>query len=772
MSRKLVHLITLVLVVGLVQTSLGDVIDPDLVGWWKFDEGAGTAAADSSGRGMHGVLVNDPLWRDDGLRKGCLFFDGDDAYVQVAHQDILNPSDGSFTVTFWASVEVTPGTSGDTTWDLPVAKRDSGSVGYYVGASRGQGSGDQTGYRFMLGDTAANRTDTPFLPVPLDEWVFVTAVLDRAQNAQKISVDGGQTWATTTPPPGPIAPAQDLGIGWDIGQNNYWHHGRIDDVILFSVALSDDQIELLMQGGLTPELAMAPSPRDGGVDVPTHAVLSWAPGLYASTHDVYFGTTFADVNAADRANPLDVLLSQGQGAPAYDPGRLAFGQTYYWRVDEVSAAPDNTIFKGDVWSFTAEPFAYPIENIIATSNAEPTEGSGPERAVDGSGLNADDQHSVVSSDMWAGMATGAEPVYIQFEFDRVYKLHQLLVWNYNVEFELMLGFGFKEVTVEHSEDGVDWTILKEVQFAQATARADYTANTSVDFEGVAAKYLRLTATSGWGLMGQFGLSEVRVLTVPVQARQPEPADGAADVSIDTMLDWRTGREAVAHDVYFGTDAGALALVDTVADSQYDPGSLDLGMTYYWQIDEVNEAKAISTWEGTTWSFSTQEYIVVDDFESYTDDEGGLIYETWIDGWENETGSQVGYLEAPFAEQTIVHGGRQSMPLTYDNSVPLSRSEAERFFAMPQDWTLYGAGTLTLHFQGAVGNSGQLYVKINDVKVAYNGDAADIASTVWQPWNIDLSAVGGNLASVTTLTIGIEGAAAQGILYIDDVRLSP
>jgi len=272
------------------------------------------------------------------------------------------------------------------------------------------------------------------------------------------------------------------------------------------------------------------------------------------------------------------------------------------------------------------------------------------------------------------------------------------------------------------------------------------------------------------MMGQYGLSEVRFLYVPIQAREPEPADGAKGIGLDTTLDWRAGRQAASHAVYFGTDPAALGLVDTVTETRYGVGDLDLGTTYYWKIDEVNEAEAVSTWEGNVWSFSTLEYIVVDNFESYTDNEGSLIFEAWVDGWENDTGSQVGYLDAPFAEQTIVHGGGQSMPLTYNNNVPLGYSEAERTFEIPQDWTVRGTGTLTIHFRGALDNAGQLYAKIDGTKVAYNGDAAHIASVVWRPWNIDLSALGINLRSVRTLAIGVEGAGAQGMLYIDDIRL--
>ena len=216
-------------------------------------------------------------------------------------------------------------------------------------------------------------------------------------------------------------------------------------------------------------------------------------------------------------------------------------------------------------------------------------------------------------------------------------------------------------------------------------------------------------------------------------------------------------------MYFGTDAEVLPLVDTAATNSYVPDGLDLATTYYWQITEIQETEV---WEGSVWSFSTQEFIVVDDFESYND-EDNLIYESWIDGWVNDTGSTVGYLEAPFAETTIVHSGSQAMPLFYDNS-DSATSEAD--FELSQDWTTNNIQSLSLYFAGATDNTGQLYININNTKIAYDGDAADISKAVWQPWNIALSTVGGNLSNVAFLTIGIEGAGASGVLYIDDIRL--
>jgi len=433
--------------------------------------------------------------------------------------------------------------------------------------------------------------------------------------------------------------------------------------------------------------ASGPNPADGDEDVSRDVTLAWMPGEFAVTHDVYFGLAFDDVNDASRANPMGVLVSQGQSDVAYTPDAdLTFGQTYFWRVDEVNGAPDNAIFKGAVWSFTTEPLAYPIENVLATSSSSSGATAGPENIVNGSGLNAADEHSIESSDMWL-TTPGADPPSIQFEFDKVYKLHEMLVWNYNVQFELVLGFGVKGVTVEYSADGVDWAALGDVELAQATARADYTANTMIDFGGVAARFVRLAINSGHGPMGQFGLSEVRFTFIPVQAREPQPADAATGVAADTTLAWRSGRDAVVHDVYLDTAPDAPALADTVSDNSYTP-DLQFGTTYYWRIDEVNEAEAIPVWASDLWSFSTLEYVVIDDMESY-DDEENTIFDTWLDGFVNGTGSTVGYFNAPFAEKTIVHSGGQSMPFEYVNDTAPFYSEAE-----------YDLGGISLNANGA------------------------------------------------------------------------
>ncbi|MHC4632983.1 MAG: discoidin domain-containing protein [Planctomycetota bacterium] len=520
-----------------------------------------------------------------------------------------------------------------------------------------------------------------------------------------------------------------------------------------------------------------PKPADEATDVPREVVLGWTPGEFAppvNGHKVYLSKTFTDVN--------DAIGGITQDANSYAPDpRLDFGTTYYWRIEEVNGPPDYTVYQGEVWSFTTEPVGYPIENITATASSSHQADMGPENTINSSGLDANDLHSKEPTDMWL---SAADPLgaWIEFQFDKVYKLHQMLVWNSNQMVESLVGFGFKGVTTEHSTNGTDWTTLDgAAEFARAPGADGYAHNTTVDFGGATAKYVRLTANNNWGgIMPQFGLSEVRFLYVPIRAREPYPDSGAADVDPDVTLDFRAGREAAQHDVYVSTDEQAVidgtAPVTTVTATSHGPLSLDLGETYYWKTNEVNTAETPTTLEGDVWNFTTRQFLIVDDFEAYNDlnpddPESNRIFLAWLDGYGIDmNGSIVGYDAPPFAEQTIVHSGEQSMPLSYNNTGAATYSEAELALNPAQDWTKAGVATLVLYFHGAEGNTGQLYVKINDSKVVYDGDAADIATLRWKQWNIDLASVGANLQSVTKLTIGIDGIGAVGTLYVDDIQL--
>jgi hypothetical protein len=743
MCRRFTCGVALVLVLALTSGAWAE-----LVGHWKFDEGTGTTARDASGNGNDGTLTAGPVWTK-GMLGGALQFNGS-SYV-----DCGNAANLAFTKPFSIACWVNPA---DLSGDRAFVARAAAGVGYAF-------KSNSTHLRFTTPGVLDHDGNNSILQ--LNTWQHVAVTFTPGQAGGCVFyINGVQTDALT-------ASALTAGAGpFEIGHNFWgqWCMGMMDDVQVYDHVLTAAEVAKAMEG-IGPGLAVDPIPESETTDVPIDSRLAWTPGEFAATHDVYLGTSFDDVNNASRTDPRSVLVSRDQADAAFDAdGLLEFGKTYYWRIDEVNAAPDYTIFKGEVWSFTVEPFAYPVTAVTATASAFQA-GMGPENTINGSGL-VDDRHGVNLPTMW--MTTGVLPAWIQYEFDKVYKLDEMLVWNSNQAIETFLGFGAKSVTIEYSADGETWTALEgATEFAKASGAATYTANTTVDFAGAMAKFVKITIHSNWGgVAPQTGLSEVRFLAIPVQAFKPSPAVGATGVSVEAELSWRPGREATSHTVYVGADSDAVAAGTvagvTVSDHSYSPASLSYATTYYWKVDETGDA---GTYAGEVWSFTTEAFSTVEDFESYNDDDN-RIYDVWVDGLtDNASGSQVGYDQSPFAEQTIVHGGKQSMPLIYGNT-KFAFSEAKRTFGSAQDWTARGVKTLSLFFHGAAGNTGKLYVKINSTKVAYDGPATDIAAGQWLPWNVDLSAVSGNLAKVTSLTIGIEGSGAAGTLYVDDIRLSP
>jgi hypothetical protein len=655
--------------------------DPGLVGWWTCDEGTGSTVADSS-----------PNHRDGTAFQGSLIW-GPGNYGNAIELKIptlvqiptLNMTMTESTMAGWIR---RIGSQAD--WASFIMTRGSATGFNLVSNS----------LCYHWGDASNTWSARPTAPVPDNEWTFCAVTVDPAKAL--FYINGNQVYVNTVTH-GAVnwnAPVFLGGDGSGSFDDRRLTDAWLDDVSLWNRALTADEIKVIMGGLATPGIAEAPAPGNEAVDVPQDASLSWTAGPFAATHDVYLGTVFADVNDAGRGSP--VLVNQGQAATAYQPPALLdYGQTYYWRVDEVNAPPDGTIFKGDVWSFTVEPYGYPVTPVSATASSFQT-GMGPANTINGSGLTGD-LHGVEPTTMW--LSAGAQPNWIQYEFDQVYRLYEMKVWNSNQLIESFLGFGAKNVTIETSTDGTTWTALADVpEFSRAPAAAGYAANTTVNFGGAEAKFVKLTINSNWGgVAPQAGLAEVQFSYIPVQARQPQPAADATGVELDASLNWRPGRGATSHAVSFGTDEDAVAHgtapVETVTGHSYDPASLLYGTTYYWKVDEVGEA----TYPGDLWSFTTREFSATEDFESYTDQAGEEIFTTWIDGFTTGlNGSTVGYLIAAngtYGETTIVHSGKQSMPLQYDNSKAPFFSEAEREFSPAQNWTLNGATDVGLWFRG-------------------------------------------------------------------------
>ena len=541
--------------------------------------------------------------------------------------------------------------------------------------------------------------------------------------------------------------------------------------------------------------ARDPKPAGGDLDVLRDGILTWTPGPYPGTHNVYFGESFEDVNGAT------VPTASSLTDPSFAPGRLEFGKTYYWRVDEVNASPDKTVYTGKIWDFEVEPYAIqiPASSITATASTVANEFSTPETTINGEGLGADNTHGISSETMWFTGAVDLDP-WIQYEFDAVKQLDTMRVWNSNSAAEIAIGWGAKDVEVSYSVDGENWDVLDGVsQFNRAPGSPTYNQYDVVHFGGAAAKYVRIDIASNWGgILMSYSIAEVQFDMIPAAARTPDPTEGATGVLPNAVVAWRAGREAGQHTIYVSSDQTAVADGSapslTSGANSVALGSLDLQMstTYHWRVDEVNEAEATPVWAGPVWSFTTADALIVDDFESYGNLSPNRPFQAWLDGFGyssdeffptayggNGTGAGIGHdiwsLSSPqydgdiMERSSTISGSGQSMPFYYTNSGG-TVSETQRTFAVPQDWTVGAATTLSIPFRGTTGNTGSLYVKINGTKVTFDGNASSISRPVWVTWPIDLAATGVSLSNITTMAFGVDGGSASGMVLIDDITL--
>ena len=757
MSKNLIYLCSFVLALGLILTGPTHAQDPNLMGWWKLDGDA----LDSSGNDRHGTLRGAPQYVPGAVNE-ALEFNGSADYVNIdGYQGVL----------------------GTHAWSAGAWIRASGTTDHRSCLGWGNNVNLQrieirllNGSNILRANHGAGNANTQ-TALAVDEWYhFVLTVQENATCSYPDMIfylNGvDDTVPNTDPDLLDIVANADLSIGRRASHGDRYWAGSIDEVVLYDKVLTPEEVLRVLEGDILPatELAGNEDPADEAVDLLRDAVLTWSPGKFVTTHNVYLGTVFEDVNNASVAEPLGVTVSEGQDDNSLAAGVLEFGQTYYWRVDEVNGAPDFTVYKGDVWTFTIEPVSIPITHIMATASSE-FGASVADKTIDGSGLTGD-LHGTAAPDMW--ISTGI-PATIEYAFDRAYKLHEMWIWNSNQAIEAFIGFGAKDVVIEHSLDGDNWTVLDGVgPLAQAPGIEGYAHNNTIDFGGAKAQHVRMSITTVQGFAPQASLSEVRFLYIPTFATGPNPLSGATDVSADVTLSWaRDGREAAGHDIYLGADPNALSLAGSVTESSFDSlaADLQLGQTYYWQVVEVNDAMDPSEWAGAIWSFTTVETILVDDMESYRDEEFLEIWATWIDGFDDPAnGSLVGNGAAGAPETDRVHGGSQSLPLHYDNSAA-AQSEATRTFDVPMDWTGHGVASLVLYFQGSATNTGgSLYVKINDTKIAYDGDASNLMRLGWNKWTIILAEAGANLSRVNSLTVGVD-SGGMGVVTIDDIQLT-
>jgi hypothetical protein len=679
-----------------------------LVGYWPLDGNA----EDLSGNGNHGMIEGNVTPTTDrfGTPDSAMNFPGNTSdYIDLGQPPMLLIK-GAMTVAAWVRADTMmqngrilakQGPSSARSWSIQIE-----SAGGYA--------------RFDVGinPTDRIRADSEPLTFEPDEWWHIAGVF-RPAEAAELYINGELVKSEpTTVDTQWIENNLSVNIGRRPQPGTPWQ-GDIDEVYMYDIALTPAEIISLMNGKLLSfPKARGPSPKDGALLTDIWANLSWSPGDYAVSHDVYVGDNFDDVNSG--AEGTFVGNQEGTfivvGFPGFPyPDGLVPGTTYYWRIDEVNDTEPNSPWKGDIWSFSVPPKTAYFPNPADSAEA----------------VSLDAQLS------WTG-GFGS-------------KLHTVY-----------FGDNFDEV-----ENATGGQTQGTTTFTPGTLKMAKTYYWRVDEFDIVETH----KGNVWSFITEGGVAAI------------DPANGAVDVTQTPVLTWAPGLGA-SHEIYFGTDAASLELKSSgnLGSESYEPGQLEWNTTYYWLVDEANNANTDSPWTGPLWSFTTANFLIIDDMEAYNDinegEEGSnRIYLAWADGYDNPAvnGSVVGNDPPPIAEQTIVHSGNQSMPMAYDNAV--GKSEATLTLTDKRDWTVNGVDTLTIWFRGDSGNAAeQMYVALNGSARVDHDNPNAAMSTSWTEWNIPLQAFadqGLNLANVNSITLGLSSVTGgTGKMYFDDIRLYP
>jgi hypothetical protein len=614
----------------------------------------------------------------------------------------------------------------------------------------------------------------------------------------------------------------------------YW---RIDEVSSGGSPIYKGKVWSFTTKSLT---AYNPSPPDGGILVDPDANLSWSPGLLAKTHDVNFGkvnpppfiktqagTTY-DPGTLQDSNTYYWQITEVNGVNRWTGPVWSFTTWSYIPITEPNLL--------GWWKFEDSNGGKTLDssghNRHGTLTGDPNYATG----IFGQAIHLD------GIDDWVSVGSvgisGAAPRTIAGWAKR----NSATVTD--VAYTNVFGFFAEGNTTEHTCFNIDvsgttvanpgWYIIHILNYHWDILPPDlFWHHFAATYDGNAVRWYGdgalkgeavppapapiLTTTDNVqmgkrttnedtfpGLIDDVRIynkaltpEEIRQIMIPPWAWQQCPGYGDTNVPRKLTLTWKAGKYAdkvAGHSVYFDPNeqkvidrSGGCKVNVSRTEPNYTFGDLlTLDETYYWAVDEVNDACDPCGWPGDVLKFTTANYDVVEDFNSYAGN--GPLRAVWTA--TSSTGAAIS-LQTGIANANLVRDGN-SMQYDYDNYNWFYSEAYANTAALPSkigsDWKVGGVKSLTLWFYGQLDNDAneQMYVKLTDsasktAKVVYSGDMNDIRETKWHEWNIALQKFVDacsvlNLANVKTITIGFGDGIDPGYswgpstVYFDDIRL--
>jgi hypothetical protein len=529
-----------------------------------------------------------------------------------------------------------------------------------------------------------------------------------------------------------------------------------------------------------------PKPADGSTGVFPILTLKWTMSSMALGQHLYFSSVPSEV--ADAAPAADKGPAETSD---FTPGVLRSSTTYYWRVDETQIDPntfEEVAVPGPIWSFTT---ADAVPNKIVRqwwtsigSGTAVTDLTGntryPDNPTDTAWVDTFEAPTDWADNYGTRMYGWLVPP----------QTGDYTFWIASDDSgQLLLSTDIDPANATPVASVSGWTISQEWTKYPSQKSA------TIPLQAGQKYYLEALQKEGGGgdnLAVSWQGPSIAGPTIidaqyvdafalpPVQAYMPSPAHKAVDVPYTGSLSWAAGEGAEKHNVYFGTDANAVVAADTGSPlyqgqqtgTSFEAGTLEWGKTYYWRVDEIG---ATGTLTGNVWSFTTRNFLLVDDLESYTTE--NAIFDTWLDNydstlaWDQQKGVTVGWELSPYVETraAYVHGGKQSMPLHYDNTGPKYLFSQTVREVDEGNWTGNGLTDLSLWVRG--------YPDVNTVTVTETAGKMSLTGGGSDIWNASdqftfayktLNGDGTMQAKVVSIGTGTNTWAKGGVMIRDSL----
>lgn len=224
--------------------------DAGMVARWRFDEGAGTTASDSTGNGSTGTLQGGASWSSGVIGAGSLNFNGTSGSVSVNASSSLSSASNNFSISFWANPRSTHQIDSESTTGV------AGVSGQrYVFGPTASGNASESGAGVSVGTNGVSVYEHAggYMPATLvyqgavSGWTHVAVVYENRQPRLYLNGQLVRTGVTS-----PMATVKV--IPWNLGGNSYgYFDGQVDDVRVYNRVLSTGEVEALTgAGGVDP----------------------------------------------------------------------------------------------------------------------------------------------------------------------------------------------------------------------------------------------------------------------------------------------------------------------------------------------------------------------------------------------------------------------------------------------------------------------------------------------------------------------------------------